>query len=305
MTKNKKGFTLIELSIAIVFIAMLLLTISWLTIHITTTYEKGLTMKSVSSTAKAMIDDFSRAIATAPPHSVDSLCSSKYSGNAYDDCVADNARKFIYQQRYGSVKINGEITQVPVHGALCTGQYSYIWNTAYTLNENDYPSSDGHTDYRATFYYNDTSTDDFRLLKVTDYTRQVCADKLDDKKYIYNNTTDYHITTGISEQQTLKDLLDRSTDGTNTHLALYDLVVFPPTTHKATGTSFLSGTFILATLRGGININTAGNFCSEPAENLSTDFAYCAINKYNFSTRTSGETANPQQTQTGSGAMIL
>ena len=290
--KTKKGFTLIELSIAITFIAMLLLTISWLTMHITTTYQKGMTMKSVSSTAKAMIDDFSRTIATSPARSVESICSSKYSGEALNACLADNARKFIYQQRYGSVIINGEIEQVPVHGAFCTGQYSYIWNTAYALNTDDYKPADGHSDYHATFYYNDTSTDDFRLLKVSDYTREVCASKLDDKKYLYDGTSDYHITTGLSDQQTLKEMLDRSTDGTNTHLALYDLVVFPPATHKVTGASFYSGTFILATLRGGININAAGNFCSNPSENLSTDFAYCSINKYNFSMRTSGETVN-------------
>lgn len=290
MKKNntKKGFTLVELSFALVFIAILLLVIAWLTLHITTTYEKGLTMKTVNATSKELIDDFSRAIATSPARSVESLCSSKFSGSAYNDCKSDNARKFTYQQRYGTVKIKGQNTQVPVNGAFCTGRYSYIWNTAYALNKDDYPPADGHTDYRGSFTYSGGSTKDFRVLKVSDFTREVCMNKLDNPSiYRYNGYYDYRLSTGTV--QTYEELLDRDTDGSNTHLALYDLVIFPPTIHKITGSAFYSGTFILASLRGNININSTGEFCSEPSEDLATDFAYCSINKYNFSMRAAGE----------------
>ena len=49
---TKKGFTLVELSLAIVFISILLLTIGFLTVHITSVYQKGLAMKAVNATAK-------------------------------------------------------------------------------------------------------------------------------------------------------------------------------------------------------------------------------------------------------------
>ena len=107
---TKKGFTLVELSLAIVFISILLLTIGFLTVHITSVYQKGLAMKAVNATAKELIDDVSRSIAGSPVRSASSLCLEKYSGgsnpsSAYTDCVNDNARKMIYQQRYGLVSI--------------------------------------------------------------------------------------------------------------------------------------------------------------------------------------------------------
>ena len=71
---NKKGFTMVELSLALIFVSIILITIAWLTIHITSVYEKGLAMKAVNSTAKELIDDFSRAIATSPARTVQSLC---------------------------------------------------------------------------------------------------------------------------------------------------------------------------------------------------------------------------------------
>ncbi len=290
---TKKGFTLVELALALTFVAVLLVVIAWLTIHITSTYEKGLTMKAVNATSKELIDDISRAISTSPARSVDSLCSSVYSNaSALSDCRSDNARKFSYQQRYGTVNINGVATQVPVNGAFCTGRYSYIWNTAYALNTKDYPPSDGHSDYRGIFYYNGTSTKDFRLLKVSDFTREVCTAKLRTDVYRYNGYYDYRVTTSLSGDKTFEEILDRDTDGTNTHLALYDFVIYPPTIHKITGSGFYSGTFILASLRGSININSTGDFCSEPADDLASDFAYCSINKYNFSMRAAGESTN-------------
>lgn len=302
MKNTKKGFTFIELTLALTFVTLLLLTIAWLTIHITSTYEKGLTMKAVNATSKEIIDDFSRAIATSPARSVDSLCGSIYTNNpsnpndAYDKCVEDNARKFSYQQRYGTVMINGTATQVPVNGAFCTGRYSYIWNTAYALNKDDYPpaTNPSGTDYRATFSYKGGSKKDFRLLKISDFTREICMNNLNDKNnYMYDGHYTYKLKDlTLSDLKTNEDLLDRVTDGTNTYLALYDLAIFPPAIHYVTGSAFYSGTFILASLRGGINVNATGEFCSDPPDDLDTDFAYCSINKYNFSMRAAGESTN-------------
>ena len=99
----KKGFTMVELSLALIFISIILITIAWLTMHVTTIYQKGLAMKAVNSTAKELIDDFSRAIAASPAFTVETQCSSKYSTTTamYTQCVTDNARKFSYQQNYG------------------------------------------------------------------------------------------------------------------------------------------------------------------------------------------------------------
>lgn len=283
---NKKGFTIVELSLALVFISIILITIAWLTIHITTVYEKGLAMKAVNSTAKELIDDFSRAIATSPARTVQSLCSSKYDGNpdhpsqSYIDCVNDNARKFAYQQRYGDIKIKstGEVKQLPTNGVFCTGRYSYIWNSAYVLNSDDYEPL---MNYKATFNY--AYSPDFRLLKVSDYNRELCSEHVEaGSQYVYNALGGY--TLSAPPEVNIEML-----DNTENNLAIYEFTVFAPAIHKITSSGFYSGTFILATLRGSIDINSTGEYCSDPPDNLDTDFAYCAINKFNFSMRAAGE----------------
>lgn len=290
---KKPGFTIIEVSLAIVFVSVLILTIGYLTINITSTYEKGLAMKSVNSTGKEIIDDLSRVIEGSPAQTVDSLCSEVYSvatisgRTAREKCIKDKARKVIYQQYYNTVEINGKDENVPVAGVFCTGRYSYLWNTAYTLNSKDYKHKGGN--YSITFKNNShPDTNNFRLLKVSDFSRSVCKTGLSRTDYQY-----YH--PGVIESRetllTYEDLLEqtKSDDYASSNLALYDFTLFYPSVHKITSSGFYSASFVLATLRGGININTTGEFCSDPPDNLNTDFAYCAVNKFNFSAKAEGE----------------
>lgn len=280
---NKKGFTIVEVTLALVFVSIILITIAWLTIHITSVYEKGLAMKAVNSTAKELIDDISRTIASSPARTVQSICSSKYDDNpahpsqAYTDCVKDSARKFAYQQRYGNIEIKGEVKQLPTNGVFCTGRYSYIWNTAYVLNTEDYHPV---LNYKATF--NRAKSEDFRLLKVSDYNKELCAQHMDPNHYVYNDNNTYTLS---SNPEVNIDLLDNSEN----NLAIYEFTMFSPAVHKITSSAFYSGTFILATLRGSIDINSTGEYCSDPPDNLDTDFAYCAINKFNFASQATGE----------------
>ena len=64
--------------------------------------------------------------------------------------------------------------------------------------------------------------------------------------------------------------------------------------NETTKQIFFSGTFILATIRGGVNIQSNGDFCTGDKEvdgdefNLN-NFDYCAVNKFNFSARATGE----------------
>lgn len=286
---SKKGFTLVELALALVFVAVLMLTIAWLTLHVTTVYEKGLAMKAVNSVGKELVDDFSRAVSVAPAVTVDSLCSQKYNRstnpNQYNNCINDHARKFSYQQRYNKVRVNGEETIVPTNGVFCTGRYSYIWNTAYVLNSADYQKA-ATGNFEAVFKYkngSDTVTmDGFRLLKISDFTRELCSQHMNGNQYVYDDYPEYEMD---DQPSTLEELLDNSEN----NLALYDLSIFAPTVHELTSSAYYSGTFILATLRGGININSTGEYCTDPPDGLSTDFAYCAINKFNFAMRADGE----------------
>lgn len=55
--KQEQGFTLVELSLSMAFIAMLLLGIALLTIQISAIYNKGLTMRSVNESGRLIAKD--------------------------------------------------------------------------------------------------------------------------------------------------------------------------------------------------------------------------------------------------------
>lgn len=311
---TKKGFTLIELSLAMVFLAILLLTIALITTQIIIIYQKGLAIKAISSTGRELVDDISRSIAASPAKSNVALCSKITGAESRKKCEnsekpvdseghllsgepeGDEAFKFIYQQQVGNVKIGETDTTVPIHGVFCTGRYSYLWNTGYTLNDNLYP---GGKAQQATLKYKveeesgvqkTIEVKDYRFLKIRDQERAVCAANIDMGNYTVKPSSTYDI--GLVNY-TPEELLTVSED----NLAIYDFKVFPPTQHFVSFHSFYSGTFILATVPGGVDITGVGDYCTEEPDGLDTDFAYCAINKFNFAMRATGETNDEEKQQ--------
>ncbi len=67
---NQIGFTLVELSLAMAFIAMLLLGIALLTIQISAIYNKGLTMRAVNESGQLIASDIQRTLNTSRPQEV-------------------------------------------------------------------------------------------------------------------------------------------------------------------------------------------------------------------------------------------
>jgi len=113
-----KGFTLIELMLAMTFISILLLAIAMTIIQISQTYNRGVTLGEVNQASRAISDRINREIAASPSFSV-------------------NPDSHSY---------------VPTEwgGRLCLGQYSYIWNYA--------PALQVKGDANAIHYNNDTDT---------------------------------------------------------------------------------------------------------------------------------------------------
>lgn len=267
--KNKKGFTLIELSLAIAFISILLITIAILTINVISVYQKGIALKAVNSTGRELISDFTAAVSS----------SSSTKLPAYEQ---------IFQERKGNVNINGKTVNTQVAGAFCSGNYSYLWNSGYILNKKS-------TEPATELVYLDESgarrtTSNFRLLKIEDSTRAVCHSQ--DGKVSISST--YNIQTVDGKENRIADPIELLSS-TEDDLAIYNLYVFNPTQNVTTKHTFYSATFILATLRGDVDITATGDYCTnKSAANLSTDFAYCAINKFNFSIRATGERTNKE-----------
>ncbi|MBR1795832.1 hypothetical protein IJ765_01035 [Candidatus Saccharibacteria bacterium] len=296
---NHDGFTIAELSIAMAFIAVLLVTIAFLIIHLTSLYQKGLSLKAVNTAGQNITDHIARALTASPSEKVSTLCNYLTESSQRTSCAgsAKAGSKVLFQQTYVSdVRIKSSNTtisgRVPASGVLCTGNFSYLWNTGYVLDSSTYVSNFGAnlSDSQATLNYNGTDYTGFHLLAVRDEKRQVCTSSLEQNGATYANPNHRHVITGGNSSPT--ELLSDNNEDT---LAVYDFQLFTPSYHETSKHSFYSGNFILATVRGGININATGEFCTAPPDNLSSDYAYCAINKFEFATRATGEKVYVEQ----------
>ena len=285
--RPRYGFTLVELAFSLSFITVLFLTLLALIIYITGIYQKGLVIRSVNANGRELTDDFTRSINAAPAKSADLVCQYKFSPNSsgYSACTSDHAHKFYSNVTTGNVSINGTQKTVPIYGAICTGRYSYVWNSGYALSGNNAAKAElsvvggGHSG----------TTDNFHLLKIRDDTLAVCGSKIPDGYSgvaTGGNTYSIELPDDANDERGYAyELLPRSED----NLAIYDLNLFTPVQHVNTGRTFESVTFILGTVAGGIDITATGDFCTDIPDNLNTDYNYCAINKFNFATYSTGE----------------
>ncbi len=109
MTNNtrraKQGFTLIELTLAMAFIAILLLSILYTTLHAGKLYTKGITNKTLNQIGREVTDTIRRDFTSTDPLRVLSPAPSGV----------------------GAAK----------SGRICLGGATYVWNTAALLNSAD------------------------------------------------------------------------------------------------------------------------------------------------------------------------
>lgn len=105
--QRRSGFTIIELLLAMSFIAVLLIAIGVTTIEISRIYTKGITLKEVNQAGRAVTEDLQRSINAIVPINV--------SASGPD-------------QRYKKLGDDG--------GRLCLGDYSYVWNYGKNLRDN-------------------------------------------------------------------------------------------------------------------------------------------------------------------------
>lgn len=97
MKNNQRGFTLVELNLALIFVAILMLAIAVTTLNVSKIYQKGVTLKTVNQAGREVMDQFNRDIATAD---------------------------------LGALTFN----QVSGVGRLCLGSVSYVYNTTAVTN---------------------------------------------------------------------------------------------------------------------------------------------------------------------------
>lgn len=69
--KISGGFTLIELMLAMVFVAFILIFMSLTLVQMLRTYDKGNSMKQVNQAGRSIVDDISRSVRSQLPNAVD------------------------------------------------------------------------------------------------------------------------------------------------------------------------------------------------------------------------------------------
>jgi type II secretory pathway pseudopilin PulG len=263
---SRKGFTIIELMLAMGFLSALLVTIALLVIQITGIYQKGLALRAVSSTGKQLIDEFSRAVGSSPITDINPVDIN--GNNIIDDVdIAAAVRQYFYTRTSGNRQLNG---------AFCTGSYSYVWNTRYS-----YPPGELGSPVSLSTSPTGTGGTVYKLARVADGDRRVCEQMVANRGNIEVDSQPIEL---ISSDES--------------DLILYDMTVFPATQHNITKQTFYSATFILGTIRGGVNLQSSGDYCDVEGGSelgLSSDFNYCAVNKFNFAMRATGFTDNEDQ----------
>ena len=342
---GKLGFTLVEVALSMAFIAILSITMVLIINDAVATYRRGLTLNNVATSGAELVQELTSSIKDSPKIDLETQCqvygTYDYLNNTYTetdamkDCKKHKALNFTSLKRYATVKLNGrenngsDEIKVPVYGAICTGKYSYIWNSGYFFGEENGTVTDPNLE-PAKFIYdsansnpnpnssdiwrNPVPVENFRLLKVVDDQRAVCKtmNKVSADSYgsSYKKNSDFHDDLGnvfdITNPQNLEtnsnliNYYDKgipddnvmvlyANDETNP-LSLYDLDLLTPAMDDNRTVAFYTGSFILGTLQGGIDINATGNFCKTPEGYNDEEFDYCAINKFNFAVQAKGAT---------------
>lgn len=131
------GFTMVELSLAMVFVAILLLSVAIMTIQISQIYNKGITLRQVNEAGRSISRDFDRTVGSSM------LFDATEGGPAY---------------------VN-KATGGTLGGRLCLGTYTYVWNYAESFMA-------GHTPFNK---YAGGSPEQIRFIKVNDPGATLCA----------------------------------------------------------------------------------------------------------------------------------
>ena len=261
--KNRNGFTIIEFVLAMAFIGIILMAICMITIQITGIYQKGLSLRAINSTGRQIMDDMSSAV-TGSAIVTDINPSADV---AITDEMILNKRKSYFQ--YNKINDSRQAS-----GIFCTGSFDYVWNTAETLMDNNNTNA---------VLINGKK---YKLARIDDNSRKYC----DPNATKVNNIVD----ASIREADVIELINNDEAD-----LAVYDFTVYPAMQSESTRHILYPISMIIATKRGGININSNGDFCrgmARPYEDESAnnefsmmDFNYCAVNRFDFVVRQTGE----------------
>ncbi|RYF29699.1 MAG: hypothetical protein EOO17_00175 [Chloroflexi bacterium] len=244
---NKSGFTIIELLLAMTFVSFLLMGIALTVMQIAVTYNKGLTLKAVNESGRVVVSDMQRTISASRPL----------------DIGTNGTDGINFRPQYRVIADAGSGAD---GGRLCTGVYSYIWNTGKGLDE----KSDGTEVVAANMVNRYEDSDELlRLVKVRDAGALYCNDL--DRQVTMADSTE--LLAGDRKLVIQQFMIKPAVDDTTLQQALYNI-----TLELGTGeqdnliTDAASAT------------TTSDTSCKAPYQGISRN-EYCAVNKFEFTAR--------------------
>lgn len=304
-TKNKakSGFTIVEVTLSLAFIGMLIIAIAMILVNIFALYQKGLTVKSINSVGRGLVSELTTTINAAPSIDSTSICNTLATNKT--ECLKNGAFEYIFQAGFGQRSDQtGRADTVQYYGALCTGKYTYLWNTYQGKRDNKMIT----LRYKVSTTSPVETLEDFKLVRINDRNYRTCSKILDNKESFNNASGNYEVDISKlpndAENYIYEEPVQGFLDSADAELYLYELTIFPISQDSVTLRAFFSGTFILATDRGDVNIFRNGDYCNPNANyinnageneggsgsvlDLGSEFNYCAVNRFNFAARTSG-----------------
>lgn len=186
MSQNKqRGFTIVELMIAVAFISVLLVLIAISTMYVSNIFTKGITLRTVNQAGRLVIDDMRRSVAESPV------------------ILRSGTHDFLSAARPSTTAKSGY---------FCTGRYSYVWNLGHNL-QSDTPST-------SQLLYSDGSP--IRFARFEDPSGQICLYPTDRTKRQKGQAVELLSSGDRDLVLGSLSVIERSTDPT-TEQALYEV----------------------------------------------------------------------------------
>jgi prepilin-type N-terminal cleavage/methylation domain-containing protein len=299
--KAKKGFTLIELMLAVAFLGTLLLSVAMLAMRLVDMYTKGATMRAVNSVGGAIVDDVRSHVTSS------SLWSENLVDATSDSDLEPSQRQYYRYHKYTINPGTADEEKLVDYGAFCTNSYTYVFNYQAAMlryrngstGEDDYikvgPSEDASRPY-ALVRIKDTGCEKFKYLGMTEDEFNALRDEkksgeYDTNAYLQKNAEGRFIKANKNDMTVL---LDGSTSDEGTDLQIYDFAVMSATQSDVTNQVLYDIAFVLGTTRGGIDVKSSNNYCtkkSKIAENqdmANHGISYCSVNRFDFVVRQTG-----------------
>lgn len=279
----ERGFTLVELMLAMAFIGVLLVAVATTTQHMMRLYNKGSTLREINTVARTVVRDLQQSVGGASPFAVGYYAP----GAAQTPRVAVGLAQASQHNQHYYVAHN-EHGQV-VGGRLCTGTYSYVWNlrAAFADPGDLQPVANNATPKPGVQYIRmrGNRMQPVRFMRVEDSDYSLCK---------YSKSDNNGITVPVLYGKKYFNVFGEG----ETNLMLYKFTITAPqddtvakrsaqnkTTQPVTG-AYYNIRLTIGTAMGDESITTQDARCKPPAQASTNQAEYCAINTLQFIART-------------------